>query len=394
MKDYYKILGVEEEASDEEIRARWVELTKHYHPDLGETEGENERIREINEAYEILKNESTRFEFDLERALKRSVIKKKAHSAKERRMNIRKIMLPAGILVLFLIVGLMSFAWFHVAAPPKSEVLDEMDKVLEKRLPQILLSESSQERKRRRKCRRKSRGRVCLEKARRLFPYSSQGSPSAEKRELKKKEESAQKILPKEEAPVKVEEEGPAKEEPKPVIEPVPQVVTKTEAPVRVEKEVPKEVPREVPKEATGAALHPGKKLAVKTEEEKWLANEEEVKQFFSSYIDQYHRKDIDGFLSFFSSQAVQNQKDGLKEIRSIYTKFFDQSQELRYRVEGMKVEIYENAVEVKARFRVDQTLKKRGEKKVWTGTIRWVLVKEDGALKIISLNYQNQKSP
>ena len=118
------------------------------------------------------------------------------------------------------------------------------------------------------------------------------------------------------------------------------------------------------------------------------------MKQFFSNYIDQYHRKDIDGFLSFFSSQAVQNQKDGLKGIRSIYTKFFDQSQELQYRVEGMKIEIYQNAVEVKARFRVDQTLKKRAEEKVWTGTVRWVLVKEEGALKIISLNYQNQKSP
>jgi hypothetical protein len=134
--------------------------------------------------------------------------------------------------------------------------------------------------------------------------------------------------------------------------------------------------------------------LAIKTEEERWLANEEEVKQFFSSYIDQYHRKDIDGFLSFFSSKAVQNQKDGLKEIRSIYTKFFDQSLALRYRVEGMKVEIYQNAVEVKARFIVDQTLKRRKEEKSWTGTVRWVLVKEDGALKIISLNYQNQKSP
>ena len=37
MKDYYKILGVEEEASEEEIRARWIELTKRYHPDLVKT---------------------------------------------------------------------------------------------------------------------------------------------------------------------------------------------------------------------------------------------------------------------------------------------------------------------------------------------------------------------
>jgi ketosteroid isomerase-like protein len=124
------------------------------------------------------------------------------------------------------------------------------------------------------------------------------------------------------------------------------------------------------------------------------LTNEEEVKQFFSDYIRRYHRKDVDGFLSFFSSKAVQNQKDGLKGIRNIYTKFFDESQELKYRMEGMKIEIYQNAVEVKARFRLDQTLKKRAEERVWTGTIHWVLAKEDGALKIISLDYQNDKTP
>jgi len=153
--------------------------------------------------------------------------------------------------------------------------------------------------------------------------------------------------------------------------------------------------PKEEP--AKGAVVKP--EIPEKVEEKVpqpplLLAKEEEVKQFFSDYIRRYNRKDIDGFLSFFSSKAVQNQKDGLKGIKNIYTKFFDQSQELRYQIEGMKIEIYQNSVEVRARFRVDQTLKKRGEEKVWTGTIHWVLVKEDGDLKIISLDYQNDKTP
>jgi ketosteroid isomerase-like protein len=124
------------------------------------------------------------------------------------------------------------------------------------------------------------------------------------------------------------------------------------------------------------------------------LANEEEVKQFFSNYIDRYHRKDIGGFLSFFSSKAVHNQKDGIEGIRSIYTKFFDESKELRYQVEEMRTEIYQNRVEVKARFKVDQTLKKPKKEMVWSGNIRWVLGREDGVLKIVSLDYQNEKSP
>ena len=124
------------------------------------------------------------------------------------------------------------------------------------------------------------------------------------------------------------------------------------------------------------------------------IAEEEEVEQFFSKYFDRYNRKDILGFLSFFSSKAVQNQKDGIEGIRTIYTKFFDESKTLRYQVEGKKTEIYQNRVEVKARFRVDQTLKKGKKEVVWTGNVRWVLGKEDGALKILSLDYQNEKSP
>jgi hypothetical protein len=57
-----------------------------------------------------------------------------------------------------------------------------------------------------------------------------------------------------------------------------------------------------------------------------------------------------------------------------------------------MKTEIYQNRVEVKARFRIDQVLKKQKQEKVWIGNIRWVLGREDGDLKILSLDYQNEK--
>ena len=108
MNDCYKILGVEEEASDRELRARWFELTKDYHPYLKKTKDAAERIKEINEAYGILGIESARFEYDLERDLDRLLIKK-AHTRKERGINIRKIVLPSGIVAFFLIVCLIVF---------------------------------------------------------------------------------------------------------------------------------------------------------------------------------------------------------------------------------------------------------------------------------------------
>jgi hypothetical protein len=121
------------------------------------------------------------------------------------------------------------------------------------------------------------------------------------------------------------------------------------------------------------------------------IAEEEEVNQFFDQYADFYKKKDIDGLLSLFSSKAVQNHKDGIAEIRRIYTDFFNQSDELRYRMKG-NMEIYQNAVEIKARYEIDQ-LNKRGKRNIWTGSIKWVLTREDGALKIISVHYQADQS-
>ena len=119
------------------------------------------------------------------------------------------------------------------------------------------------------------------------------------------------------------------------------------------------------------------------------LASKEEVHQFFTTYRDRYDQKDINGFLSLFSSKAIQNQKDGLESIRADYAHFFERSLTLRYQIEEMKMEIYQNAVEVKAFYQIDQILNKSGEKKILKGNIRWVLGKENGVLKIISLDYQ-----
>jgi hypothetical protein len=71
-----------------------------------------------------------------------------------------------------------------------------------------------------------------------------------------------------------------------------------------------------------------------------WIT-EEEVRQFLEHHKERYTRKDIDGFVSQFSSKAVQNGRDGFNEIKGIYSDFIDQSQELRYHLEGTRIKIY-----------------------------------------------------
>lgn len=64
-KDYYKILGVDRKASDDEIRKAYRKLAKQYHPDYNPNNKQAEdRFKEINEAYEVLSDAKKRSHYD------------------------------------------------------------------------------------------------------------------------------------------------------------------------------------------------------------------------------------------------------------------------------------------------------------------------------------------
>jgi DnaJ-class molecular chaperone len=66
-KDYYEILDVHRNASKEVIEKAYITLAKKYHPDInsGNTEEATNKMKEINEAYEILCNESKRNHYNI-----------------------------------------------------------------------------------------------------------------------------------------------------------------------------------------------------------------------------------------------------------------------------------------------------------------------------------------
>jgi curved DNA-binding protein len=61
MKNYYDTLGVSETASDNEIKSAFRKLAAQHHPDKG---GNENKFKEINEAYDTLKNTRKRQEYD------------------------------------------------------------------------------------------------------------------------------------------------------------------------------------------------------------------------------------------------------------------------------------------------------------------------------------------
>lgn len=61
MKNYYDTLGVAETATDNEIKSAFRKLAAQHHPDKG---GDANKFKEINEAYDTLKNTQRRQEYD------------------------------------------------------------------------------------------------------------------------------------------------------------------------------------------------------------------------------------------------------------------------------------------------------------------------------------------
>ena len=63
-KDYYKTLGLERTASDEEVRKAYRKLARKYHPDVSKEPDAQDRMRDLNEANDVLRDKEKRATYD------------------------------------------------------------------------------------------------------------------------------------------------------------------------------------------------------------------------------------------------------------------------------------------------------------------------------------------
>lgn len=63
-RDYYEVLGISKGASNDEIKKAYRRLAKKYHPDVSTEENAIEKFKEVQEAYEVLSDDSKRAQYD------------------------------------------------------------------------------------------------------------------------------------------------------------------------------------------------------------------------------------------------------------------------------------------------------------------------------------------
>jgi molecular chaperone DnaJ len=64
-RDYYEVLGVGREATDEEIKRAFRRLAQRHHPDVDTSDDAGERFKELNEAYRVLSDRQRRTAYDM-----------------------------------------------------------------------------------------------------------------------------------------------------------------------------------------------------------------------------------------------------------------------------------------------------------------------------------------
>lgn len=63
-RDYYEVLGVGKDASDDDIKKAYRKLARQYHPDVNKAEDAEDKFKEVREAYDVLSDEGKRDTYD------------------------------------------------------------------------------------------------------------------------------------------------------------------------------------------------------------------------------------------------------------------------------------------------------------------------------------------
>ena len=89
--NYYEILGVHRDATDDDIRRAYRRLALQFHPDRSDAPDAEERFKEINEVDQVLSDESARIDYDRCIERQEQEAERQQREAEERRQREERV---------------------------------------------------------------------------------------------------------------------------------------------------------------------------------------------------------------------------------------------------------------------------------------------------------------
>lgn len=115
---------------------------------------------------------------------------------------------------------------------------------------------------------------------------------------------------------------------------------------------------------------------------------EEEARQFIDEYAARFMKLDLDAFMALFSKEATENRMLPYADIQEAYRRTIAQSQSIQYQVKIYTQGPFMRGTLVSGWYKIVQVLKGEARSRVFQGNIQWILIRENGLLKVREVNY------
>ena len=121
---------------------------------------------------------------------------------------------------------------------------------------------------------------------------------------------------------------------------------------------------------------------------EKYQAiTEKEVHQFIDEYLTRFMTMEVDPLMALFSKDAIENRVLPYADIKAAYTRVTATSKSVSCKFKIYSIKTYEQRAFVTGHYEAVQYFV-GGFGKIFEGDIQWILVREDGVLRIKEINY------
>jgi hypothetical protein len=117
------------------------------------------------------------------------------------------------------------------------------------------------------------------------------------------------------------------------------------------------------------------------------VVTEKEVRQLVDEYLTRFTAMEVDPLMALFSKDAIENRVLPYSDIKAAYTRVMATSESVSCKFNIYSIKTYKQTAYVSGHYEAIQYFI-GWFVKIFEGDIQWILVREDGALRIKEVNY------